>query len=55
MSRSPDRWSYAGPVGVGTGPFLLLSTYEDRARTTAEEKAALAAARLADLINADFR
>jgi hypothetical protein len=46
---------YSGPVGVGKGPFLLLSTYEDQARTTAQQQAAIAAARLAELINADLR
>ena len=46
---------YADPVGVGKGPFLLLSTYEDQARISAQQQAAIAAARLADLINADLR
>ena len=45
---------YAGPIGVGKGPFLLLSTYEDHARITAQQQAAIAAARLANLINADL-
>ena len=46
---------YGGPVGVGKGPFLLLSTYEDQARITSQQQAAIAAARLANLINTDLR
>ena len=45
---------YADPVGVGKGPFLLLNAYEVQARTTAQQQAAIAAARLANLINADL-
>jgi hypothetical protein len=42
---------YRAPIGVGNGPFHLTPAYEERARSTAQERAALAAARLANLID----
>ena len=42
---------YAPPVGVGRGPFTLDAKYEATARKVARERMALAAARLANLLN----
>jgi hypothetical protein len=42
---------YAPPVGVGRGPFTIDAKYEATARKIARERMALAAARLANLLN----
>jgi hypothetical protein len=42
---------YAPPVGVGRGPFTIDAKYEATARKVARERMALAAARLANLLN----
>ena len=46
---------YAGLIGPGAGPFNLTKDYEARALQTARERAALAGARLARLLNAVLR
>ncbi len=43
--------SYAPPVSTGTNPVLLTREYETNARNVARSQAALAAARLARLLN----
>lgn len=45
-------FAYAPPVGNGPNPVLLTRDYETNARNIARTRAALAAARLANLINA---
>ena len=40
------------PVGPGKGPYVLTRDYETNARNLARKRAALAAARLANLIKA---
>lgn len=45
------QFAYAAPVGDGPGPVALTRDYETNARTTARSQAALAAARLANLLN----
>jgi hypothetical protein len=40
------------PIGDGKGPFTLSDDYKDDAKTIAEERVALAGARLANLLNA---
>ena len=44
--------AYAAPVGPGKGPYVLTRDYETNARNLARKRAALAAARLANLIKA---
>ncbi len=46
---------YTGLIGPGAGPFNLTRDYQDDALATARERAALAGARLAKLINAALR
>ena len=46
-----EQVAYAEPVKTGTQPYVLDRTYETNARNTARTQAALAAARLANLIN----
>jgi hypothetical protein len=46
---------YAAPVGVGEGPFTLNDQYRKKARDVARRRAALAGARLANLLNAAFK
>jgi len=46
---------YTGLIGPGAGPFNLTKDYEAHALTTARERAALAGARLAHLLNAVLR
>ncbi len=45
------QYAYASPVSLGTNPVLLSRDYETNARNIARSQAALAAARLANLIN----
>jgi len=46
---------YAGPVGIGAGPFTLDNAYMSEAKRIANERVALAGARLANLINHALR
>src|SRR5262249_42691284 len=46
---------YVGPVGVGAGPFTLDDAYMKEAKRIANERVALAGARLANLINHALR
>jgi len=45
------QFAYATPVSTGTNAVLLTREYETNARNIARSQAALAAARLANLIN----
>jgi hypothetical protein len=60
----PQKWTdesfeiakasvYKRPIGAGNGPFTVTTTYKKAARDVAEERIALAGARLAKLLN-DF-
>jgi len=49
------RYAYAEPVGLGHGPFVLDEAYQATAWNIARQRAALAGARLANLINAALR
>ena len=62
METDPDDWfreseklaeefAYAEPVRSGTQPYMLDRQYETNARNVARHQAALAGARLANLIN----
>jgi hypothetical protein len=62
----PDEWvlesfelakkfAYAPPVGAGTEAMQLTRQYETDARNTARAQAALAGARLANLLNEAFK
>jgi S1/P1 Nuclease len=42
---------YVDPIGVGAGPFIPTPAYRAAAHTVADQRVALAGARLADLIN----
>lgn len=46
---------YTDLIGAGAGPFNLTQEYQDSALETARERAALAGAHLAHLINAALR
>lgn len=46
---------YASPIGDGAGPFTLDDGYKATAKSIAEERAAIAGARLAKLINSSLR
>lgn len=43
---------YTKPVGAGTGPYTLTASYQNAAATVANERARLAGARLARILNA---
>ncbi|MBY0611311.1 MAG: S1/P1 nuclease [Beijerinckiaceae bacterium] len=49
------QYAYAPPVSLGKDPVQLTRDYETNARNVARSQAALAAARLADLLNAALR
>lgn len=49
------QYAYAAPVSLGRNPVLLTRDYETNARNIAHSQAALAAARLANLINNALR
>ena len=46
---------YTAPIDDGRGPFTLTDEYKAKARTVAEQRIALAGARLAALLNAAFK
>ena len=52
--EAAKKFVYAAPVGVGAGPFTLDQRYKTAAKKVAEERVALAGARLANLLNADL-
>lgn len=48
-------YAYADPIGDGSGPFALTEDYKNAAWTIAQQRAALAGARLANLLNGALR
>jgi hypothetical protein len=46
---------YRPPVGAGGGPFNLTANYRNGARALARRQVALAAARLANVLNAELK
>jgi hypothetical protein len=46
---------YGPPIGPGKGPFFLTPTYRSAAKTLAEQRVALAGARLARILNTELR
>jgi hypothetical protein len=50
-----QKVAYTPPVGVGLGPFTLTSAYNSRAKQVANERIALAGARLANLLNNELK
>jgi S1/P1 nuclease len=46
---------YQSPVEAGSGPFMLTAEYQGMAKTLAEERIALAGARLASLLNKELK
>ena len=53
--REAQRDAYVRPVEAGDGPFTLTSQYQAHARQLAEERIAVAGARLANLLNAELK
>jgi hypothetical protein len=49
------RYAYASPVGNGNGPYALTDGYEVAAGRIAQQRIALAGARLANLLNKAFK
>lgn len=47
--------AYKKPIGVGNGPFTLTNAYKSNAKKVARTRAALAAARLANLLNSELK
>jgi hypothetical protein len=43
------------PIGAGSGPFTLDSAYKARAKALAQERVALAGARLAKILNEELQ
>jgi hypothetical protein len=43
------------PIGIGSGPFTITSTYRNAARTLAKQRVALGGARLAKILNNELR
>ena len=46
---------YEEPIGNGTGPFALTSNYRNTAKRVALARTALAAARLANMLNSELK
>lgn len=46
---------YVSPIGTGLGPFELTSSYKKAAKKVAQQRVALAGARLANLINTELK
>ena len=53
--QSAQKWAYAAPVGTGNGPFTLNAIYKANAKKEANERIALAGARLANLLNTELK
>ena len=49
------RYVYVGPIGPGAGPFTITQEYFETAKSVAEERVALAGARLANLLNHELK
>ncbi len=46
---------YVSPIGNGLGPFQLTSAYKKAAKKLAQQRVALAGARLANMINTELK
>jgi hypothetical protein len=46
---------YVPPIGAGLGPFTITPKYLEQARAVARDRVALAAVRLANLLNANLK
>jgi len=46
---------YISPIGTGFGPFQLTGSYKKAAKKVAQQRVALAGARLANLINTELK
>lgn len=53
--KAAKKTVYADPVGNSIGPFTLTADYKTKAKTLARKRAALAAARLANVINNELQ
>jgi S1/P1 Nuclease len=49
--EAAKTYAYAHPIGQGSGPYALTEDYKSAARRIAQQRAALAGARLASLLN----
>jgi S1/P1 nuclease len=49
------KYVYVTPIGVGTGPFTLTPAYERTARKIANQRVALAGARLGKILNRELK
>ncbi len=53
--QDAQMYVYVAPVGVGAGPYTLNATYKAAAKRVAQQRIALAGARLANLLNTAFK
>jgi hypothetical protein len=53
--QAAQKSVYVDPIGVGNGPFMLTVGYKTDAKKVADERIALAGARLANLLNAELK
>ena len=49
------QYVYVTPIGLGAGPFTLTPAYEKKARAIANQRVALAGARLGNLLNKELK
>ena len=50
-----EQEAHKKPIGAGNGPFILTNAYKSNAKKVARTRAALAAARLANLLNSELK
>jgi len=53
--QAAQKWVYVDPIGVGNGPFTPNGAYKANAKKVAEERVALAGARLGNLLNTELK
>ena len=53
--EAAKKYVYVPPIGVGTGPFTVTPEYLETARNVAKQRVALAAVRLANLLNGNLK
>jgi hypothetical protein len=53
--QAAQRWAYEPPIGAGNGPFTLNASYRADAKKEAQQRVALAGARLANLLNTELK
>jgi hypothetical protein len=46
---------YVNPIGAGDGPFTITAAYKDSAKKLAQQRVALAGARLANMLNSELK